>query len=298
MSIYRGSGVAIVTPYQDTEAREINYEVFRQLVERQIEAGTDAIIVAGTTGEASNQTDEEQIDLIRYCIEVVDQRVPVIAGAGSNDTRHGVNLSKECEAAGADALLSVTPYYLKTNQEGLYQHFAAIAKAVNIPIILYDVPGRTGMGIAPQTLRRLIDDFENIVGLKDATGNFNHAVDNLHYCGDQVDVYSGNDDTAVPLMSLGGQGVISVLANIAPKEVHDMIHAALDGDFAKARELQAKFKPLIDTLFCEPNPIPVKAALAIQGFEVGPTRLPLGQPQAETVNKLKEQMDELGLLNK
>lgn len=295
MTLFTGSGVAIVTPYKDTAEQEINFEVFSELIDFQIENGTDAIIVAGTTGEASTQSDEEQIALVKFCVDHVAGRVPVIAGAGSNDTRHGIKLTEACAAAGADGILSVTPYYLKTNQSGLISHFQAIAASVDIPIVLYDVPGRTGMSIAPESLAELVK-VDNIVALKDATGNFGHAVDNLHAAGDAVDVYSGNDDTVVPLISLGSKGVISVLANIAPRQVHDLTYSALAGDFETARQLQADLKPLIDVLFSEPNPIPIKEALRLLGYNVGPARLPLGEPSTATTENLLREMTALGLL--
>ncbi|MDK7195504.1 4-hydroxy-tetrahydrodipicolinate synthase [Aerococcus urinae] len=295
MSIYTGSGVALVTPYEDTAEKKVNFDVFKELIDFQIDTGTDALIIDGTTGEASTQTDEEQVEVIKFAVDYVNGRVPVIAGAGSNDTRHGVQLTKDCEAVGADAILSVTPYYLKTSQQGLIEHYHAIAGAVDIPVILYDVPGRTGMTIQPESLKELAK-VDNIVALKDATGNFNHSVDNLHAVGQSIDFYSGNDDTIVPLMSLGAKGVISVLANIAPKAVNQMTHAALKSDFKTARKIQADYKPLIDLLFAEPNPIPIKAAVALLGFNVGPTRLPLTAPDSELVEKIKAEMHSLGII--
>ncbi|AMB99047.1 4-hydroxy-tetrahydrodipicolinate synthase [Aerococcus urinaehominis] len=296
MAIYSGSGVAIVTPYNNDDQQSINYDVFKKMVDFQINNGTDAIIVAGTTGEASTQTDQEQIDLVKFTVDYVAGRVPVIAGAGSNDTRHGVALTKACGEAGADAILSVTPYYLKTNQSGLYKHFEQIANATDKDIILYDVPGRTGMSIAPETLGRLAQ-INNIVALKDATGDFSHAVANFGQIDSrQFAIYSGNDDVVVPLMSLGGRGVISVLANIAPQAVHEMTAAALNGDYAKASLIQVQYKKLTDILFQEPNPIPVKAALRLLGFEVGPVRLPLGEAEEATVQALEAEMKQLGLI--
>ena len=295
MSIYTGSGVALVTPYEDTAEKKVNFDVFKELIDFQIDAGTDALIIDGTTGEASTQTDEEQVEVIKFAVDYVNGRVPVIAGAGSNDTRHGVQLTKDCEAVGADAILSVTPYYLKTSQQGLIEHYHAIAGAVDIPVILYDVPGRTGMTIHPESLKELAK-VDNIVALKDATGNFNHSVDNLHAVGQSIDFYSGNDDTIVPLMSLGAKGVISVLANIAPKAVNQMTHAALKSDFKTARKIQADYKPLIDLLVAEPNPIPIEAAVALLGFNVGPTRLPLTAPDSELVEKIKAEMHSLGII--
>ena len=295
MAIFEGSGVAIVTPFKDTENQEINYEVLEELIEFQIANGTDSIIIAGTTGEASTLTDEEQLDLIRFTVEKVNGRVPVIGGAGSNDTRHGVGLTRAVEATGVDAILSVTPYYNKTSQKGLIEHYKAIANSVKVPIVLYNVPGRTGQNITPESLVELAK-IDNIVSLKDATGNFGQAVDNLRLLGDRLDIYSGNDDTIIPLMSLGAKGVISVLANIAPKATAEMTHAWLDGDIKKAAAMQAEYKELIDGLFVEPNPIPVKAGMQLLGFNVGPMRLPLTDADQAVIDRLAAAMKKVGLI--
>ena len=295
MAIFEGSGVAIVTPFKDTENQEINYEVLEELIEFQIANGTDSIIIAGTTGEASTLTDEEQLDLIRFTVEKVNGRVPVIGGAGSNDTRHGVGLTRAVEATGVDAILSVTPYYNKTSQKGLIEHYKAIANSVKVPIVLYNVPGRTGQNITPESLVELAK-IDNIVSLKDATGNFGQAVDNLRLLGDRLDIYSGNDDTIIPLMSLGAKGVISVLANIAPKATAEMTHAWLDGDIKKAAAMQAEYKELIDCLFVEPNPIPVKAGMQLLGFNVGPMRLPLTDADQAVIDSLAAAMKKVGLI--
>ena len=295
MAIFEGSGVAIVTPFKDTENQEINYEVLEELIEFQIANGTDSIIIAGTTGEASTLTDEEQLDLIRFTVEKVNGRVPVIGGAGSNDTRHGVGLTRAVEATGVDAILSVTPYYNKTSQKGLIEHYKAIANSVKVPIVLYNVPGRTGQNITPESLVELTK-IDNIVSLKDATGNFGQAVDNLRLLGDRLDIYSGNDDTIIPLMSLGAKGVISVLANIAPKATAEMTHAWLDGDIKKAAAMQAEYKELIDCLFVEPNPIPVKAGMQLLGFNVGPMRLPLTDADQAVIDRLAAAMKKVGLI--
>lgn len=295
MAIFEGSGVAIVTPFKDTENQEINYEVLEELIEFQIANGTDSIIIAGTTGEASTLTDEEQLDLIRFTVEKVNGRVPVIGGAGSNDTRHGVGLTRAVEATGVDAILSVTPYYNKTSQKGLIEHYKAIANSVKVPIVLYNVPGRTGQNITPESLVELAK-IDNIVSLKDATGNFSQAVDNLRLLGDRLDIYSGNDDTIIPLMSLGAKGVISVLANIAPKATAEMTHAWLDGDIKKAAAMQAEYKELIDCLFVEPNPIPVKAGMQLLGFNVGPMRLPLTDADQAVIDRLAAAMKKVGLI--
>jgi 4-hydroxy-tetrahydrodipicolinate synthase len=295
MAIFEGSGVAIVTPFKDTENQEINYEVLEELIEFHIANGTDSIIIAGTTGEASTLTDEEQLDLIRFTVEKVNGRVPVIGGAGSNDTRHGVGLTRAVEATGVDAILSVTPYYNKTSQKGLIEHYKAIANSVKVPIVLYNVPGRTGQNITPESLVELAT-LDNIVSLKDATGNFGQAVDNLRLLGDRLDIYSGNDDTIIPLMSLGAKGVISVLANIAPKATAEMTHAWLDGDIKKAAAMQAEYKELIDCLFVEPNPIPVKAGMQLLGFNVGPMRLPLTDADQAVIDRLAAAMKKVGLI--
>lgn len=295
MAIFEGSGVAIVTPFKDTENQEINYEVLEELIEFQIANGTDSIIIAGTTGEASTLTDEEQLDLIRFTVEKVNGRVPVIGGAGSNDTRHGVGLTRAVEATGVDAILSVTPYYNKTSQKGLIEHYKAIANSVKVPIVLYNVPGRTGQNITSESLVELAK-IDNIVSLKDATGNFGQAVDNLRLLGDRLDIYSGNDDTIIPLMSLGAKGVISVLANIAPKATAEMTHAWLDGDIKKAAAMQAEYKELIDCLFVEPNPIPVKAGMQLLGFNVGPMRLPLTDADQAVIDRLAAAMKKVGLI--
>lgn len=295
MAIFEGSGVAIVTPFKDTENQEINYEVLEELIEFHIANGTDSIIIAGTTGEASTLTDEEQLDLIRFTVEKVNGRLPVIGGAGSNDTRHGVELTRAVEATGVDAILSVTPYYNKTSQKGLIEHYKAIANSVKVPIVLYNVPGRTGQNITPESLVELAK-IDNIVSLKDATGNFSQAVDNLSLLGDRLDIYSGNDDTIIPLMSLGAKGVISVLANIAPKATAEMTHAFLDGDIKKAAAMQAEYKELIDCLFVEPNPIPVKAGLQLMGFNVGPMRLPLTDADQAVIDRLATAMKKVGLI--
>jgi 4-hydroxy-tetrahydrodipicolinate synthase len=295
MAIFEGSGVAIVTPFKDTENQEINYEVLEELIEFQIANGTDSIIIAGTTGEASTLTDEEQLHLIRFTVEKVNGRIPVIGGAGSNDTRHGVGLTRAVEATGVDAILSVTPYYNKTSQKGLIAHYKAIANSVKVPIVLYNVPGRTGQNITPESLVELAK-IDNIVSLKDATGNFSQAVDNLRLLGDRLDIYSGNDDTIIPLMSLGAKGVISVLANIAPKATAEMTHAFLDGDIKKAAAMQAEYKELIDCLFVEPNPIPVKAGMQLLGFNVGPMRLPLTDADQAVIDRLAAAMKKVGLI--
>ena len=284
MSLFRGSAVALVTPFN--EDGSVNFEELERLIEFQIENKTDALVICGTTGEASTMTDEEQVETIKFSVEKANGRVPVIAGAGSNDTRHGINLAKMCEDVGSDGLLEVTPYYNKTSQRGLYEHYKVIAEAVNIPIILYDVPGRTSMSIAPQTVKEL-SEIDNIVGLKDASGNLSYAAQVRQLVGEDFDVYSGNDDVVVPLMSIGGIGVISVLANIYPRLVHDMCQNFLDGNIKEAGRIQVNNKKLIDALFVEPNPIPIKAAMNMMGYNVGGLRLPLYEAADSTKELLK-----------
>lgn len=284
MSLFRGSAVALVTPFNGDGS--VNFEELERLIEFQIENKTDALVICGTTSEASTMTDEEQVETIKFSVEKANGRVPVIAGAGSNDTRHGINLAKMCEDVGADGLLEVTPYYNKTSQRGLYEHYKVIAEAVNIPIILYDVPGRTSMSIAPQTVKELAE-IDNIVGLKDASGNLSYAAEVRNLVGEDFDVYSGNDDVVVPLMSIGGAGVISVLANIYPRLVHDMCQNFFDGNIKEAGKIQVNNKKLIDALFVEPNPIPIKAAMNMMGYNVGGLRLPLYEAADSTKELLK-----------
>lgn len=293
MSIFTGAAVAIVTPFN--EDTTVNYEKLDKLIEYQIENGTDAIVICGTTGEASTLSHEEHIDVIKHCVKTVNKRVPVIAGTGSNSTDTAIYLSKEAEAAGADALLLVTPYYNKATQGGLYVHFKDTADAVNIPCILYNVPSRTGCNILPETAVKLAHDVKNIVAIKEATGNISQIAKLIQLADGCIDVYSGNDDQIVPIMSLGGLGVISVLSNVAPKQTHDMCQACLDGDFKKAAKMQLEALPLIDSLFSEVNPIPVKKALNLMGFEAGPLRKPLTEMEEAHTIILEENMKEYGI---
>lgn len=294
MAIFKGAGVAIVTPMY--ESGEVNYDQFAKLVEFQIENGIDAIIVCGTTGEASTLTHEEHLDVIRYCVKTVNGRVPVIAGTGSNCTETAVYLSKEAEAAGADGLLLVSPYYNKATQNGLYTHFKMIAEAVKIPILLYNVPGRTGCNILPETVVRLCKDVENIVGVKEASGNISQIAKLAAIAGGNVDIYSGNDDQIVPIMALGGLGVISVLANVAPAQTHEICQDYLDGKAASSRDKQLEALELCDALFCEVNPIPVKKALNLMGMEAGALRMPLTEMEPANVQKLEKAMKKYGIL--
>ncbi len=293
MSIFIGSGVAIVTPM--TKTGEVNYAKLEELLEYQIAGGTDSIIICGTTGESSTLTHEEHLEVIRFAIEKVHGRIPVVAGTGSNCTDTAIYLSTEAEKYGADALLLVTPYYNKATQKGLIAHFTKIANSVKLPVILYNVASRTGVNIAPETAAYLAKNVENIVGIKEASGNISQVAKIAQLAGDALDIYSGNDDQIVPLLSLGGKGVISVLANIAPKETHDIVAKFMAGDIAGSRELQLKALPLVNALFCEVNPIPVKTALNLMGWEVGPLRMPLSPMEDAHVEQLKAAMADFGI---
>ena len=266
-----GSGVALITPFDDNT---VNYKVLEELIEYQIANNTDAIIICGTTGEPSTMTESEKKEVIRFTVEKVNKRVPVIAGTGSNCTKTAIEMSKYAESIGVDALLIVTPYYNKTTQSGLIEHYKAIAKNVNIPIIMYNVPGRTGLNLAPSTVKES-SKIKNIVAVKEASGNFSQIAEIANLCGEDIYIYSGNDDQIVPVLSLGGIGVISVLANVAPNETHEIVAKFLDGKIKESRIIQLKLLPLINALFCEVNPIPVKEAVELMGFDVGNVRLPL-----------------------
>lgn len=294
MAVFKGAGVAIITPFH--EDGSVNYEVFAQQIDYQIENGTDAIIVCGTTGEAATLSHEEHLDVIRYCVKHVAGRIPVIAGTGSNCTETAIYLSTEAETAGVDGLLVVTPYYNKATQKGLYNHFKAVADSVSLPIILYNVPSRTGLNIAPDTLIKLCRDVKNIVGVKEASGNISQVAKIMSMADGCVDLYSGNDDQIVPLLSLGGIGVISVLSNVAPRQTHDICQKFFDGDVAGSCKLQLEALPLVDALFCEVNPIPVKTAVNLQGREAGPMRMPLSEMEPEHVKVLEAAMKGFGVL--
>ena len=293
MAIFKGAGVAIVTPM--TADGEVNYEVLGEMLEAQIAGGTDAIIICGTTGESATLSEEEHSAVIRYAIKKVNKRIPVIAGTGSNCTATAIKLSKEAEKDGADGLLLVTPYYNKATQKGLIAHYTAIAKAVSLPIILYNVPSRTGCNLQPETIAALVKNVKNIVGVKEASGNIAQIAKVKLLCGDDIDLYSGNDDQVVPILSLGGIGVISVLSNVAPKETHNMVMDYLNGDVEKARQMQLKAIPLIDALFSEVNPIPVKKAVNLMGWEAGPLRAPLTEMEASHAEVLKKNMKDFGI---
>lgn len=294
MAIFTGSGVAIVTPMR--EDGSVNYEKFTELVEFQIEGGTDAIIVCGTTGEASTMSHEEHLDVIRHCVEVVKGRVPVIAGTGSNCTETAVYLSQEAEKYGADGLLLVSPYYNKATQNGLYTHFKTVADSVKVPILLYNVPSRTGCNILPQTIVRLCRDCENIVGVKEASSNIVQIGQLAAMARGEVDIYSGNDDQIVPILSLGGKGVISVLANVAPRQTHEICARFFAGDVAGSRQMQLEAMDLCGALFCEVNPIPVKKALNLMGKGAGSLRLPLTDMEEANAARLEKAMREYGIL--
>ena len=294
MAIFKGAGVAIVTPFH--EDGSINYEKFAELVEEQIAGGTDAIIVCGTTGEASTLTHEEHLDLIRFCAERVDGRIPVIAGTGSNCTDTAVYLSTEAEKYGVDGLLLVTPYYNKATQNGLFAHFKKIADSVQLPILLYNVPSRTGCNILPETVVRLCTEVSNIVGIKEASGNISQVVKLMSLAQGRVDLYSGNDDQVVPLLSLGGLGVISVVSNVAPRQMHELCQKFFDGDTEGSAKEQLRAVELCDALFCEVNPIPVKTAMNLMGKNVGPLHMPLSEMEPAHVEVLQKALQGYGLL--
>ncbi|MEW9123931.1 MAG: 4-hydroxy-tetrahydrodipicolinate synthase [Thermotaleaceae bacterium] len=292
MGLFTGSGVAIVTPFQD---EKINYNKLEELLNWQVEQGTDAIIICGTTGEASTLTDAEHKEAIRFTVEKINGRIPVIAGTGSNDTAYAVELSRFAESVGADGLLVVTPYYNKATQKGLIAYYTAIADAVNIPIIIYNVPSRTGLNVLPTTIAQLAKH-PNIKGVKEASGNIAQVAEIARLVPQDFYIYSGNDDMVVPLMSLRGSGVISVVANIAPKDTHDMVQKFLDGDVAGACAQQLAMKPLIDALFIEVNPIPVKTAVNLMGFEAGSLRPPLTEMENAHLEVLRAEMLAYGLI--
>lgn len=294
MAIFKGAGVAIVTPMKDN--LDVNYDKLEELVNEQIAGGTDAIIITGTTGEASTMTEEEHLDVIRACVDFTKHRIPVIAGTGSNCTRTAVYLSQEAQKAGADGLLIVTPYYNKATQQGLIAHYTTIAESVKLPIIMYNVPGRTGCNLLPQTVAHLFQNVENIVGLKEATGNIAQASKTMDLTDGKLDMYSGEDGIILPLLAIGALGVISVWSNVAPADVHNLCQSFFDGDLKTARQLQRKGLSLVDALFSEVNPIPVKKALNLMGKEAGSLRPPLCEMSGEGTQKLEAAMKEYGIL--
>ncbi len=294
MAIFEGAGIAITTPFKADGS--VDYDKFTEQIEYQIANSTDAIIVCGTTGEASTLSHEEHLDVIRHCAKVVNKRIPVIAGTGSNCTETAIYLSQEAEKAGVDGILVVSPYYNKATQNGLYEHFKMVADNVKIPMILYNIQGRTGVNIAPETIARLHRDVKNIVGVKEASGNISQVAKIMHLTEGKIDLYSGNDDQIVPILSLGGKGVISVLSAVAPKQTHDIVALYLEGKVKEAAELQLKAIPLCDALFCEVNPIPVKMALKLQGRDLGVLRMPLTEMEPEHAAVLEEEMKKFGIL--
>lgn len=294
MAIFTGSGVAIVTPMKDN--LEVNYDKLEELIDFHVKGGTDCIVIAGTTGEGATLSMEEHRNVIRAAVEFTRHRIPVVAGTGSNCTKTAIQLTQEAEVDGADGALIVTPYYNKATQTGLIKHYSQIASETKLPIILYNVPGRTGCNIQPETVATLVRENENIVGLKEATGNMAQASKTMYLCDGKLDLYSGEDGLVVPLMAIGGIGVISVIANIAPQQTHDMCASYMAGDREKALELQMKSLPLVDALFSEVNPIPVKRALNLLGMEVGSLRAPLCEMSDANAAVLKQAMVEYGLL--
>ena len=292
MSIFKGSGVAIITPFNENG---IDYEKLRELLEWHIKESTDAIVICGTTGEATTMTEQEKKDAIKFTVDVVNKRIPVIAGTGSNDTLYAVELSQYAERVGADGLLLVTPYYNKTTQEGLIHHYNSIANKTTLPIILYNVPSRTGLNILPETCLEL-SKTENIVAIKEASGNISQIAKIAALCGNNLSIYSGNDDQNIPILSLGGIGAISVLSNVAPRFTHNMIYDFLNGNIEKARFAQLQSLELIESLFCEVNPIPVKTALNMMGYNFGKPRLPLIDMSKSGKQHLKKSLENFNLL--
>lgn len=294
MAIFKGAGVALITPFNEDET--VNYDMLGELIERQIAGKTDAIIVCGTTGEPATMTEDEKLAVIKYAVKKTAGRIPVIAGTGGNATRVVIDFSKKAEALGVDGLLVVTPFYNKATQNGLYAHYKEVAKSVSLPIIMYNVPSRTGCNIAPETAVRLARDYENIVGIKEASGNISQVAKLAKQAGGILDIYSGNDDQVIPILSLGGIGVISVLSNVAPKAAHDMVMEYLEGDRKKAAALQLDYLDLINALFCEVNPIPVKGAMNLMGYNVGKLRLPLTEIEDAHRELVKKCLKEAGLI--
>ena len=293
MAIFTGAGVAIVTPMK--ENGDVNFEKLGEILEEQIKEGTDSIVICGTTGESSTLTHEELLETIKYTIDKVNKRIPVIAGTGSNCTETAIYLSTEAEKYGADGVLLVTPYYNKATQKGLIEHYTKIANSIKIPVILYNVPSRTGINIQPKTVAYLVEHVENIVGIKEASGDIAQVAEMAALTKGKLDIYSGNDNQIVPLLSLGGKGVISVLSNVAPRFTHDMVEKYLNGDVKGSCDMQLEAMPLISALFSEVNPIPVKAAMNLMGMEVGPLRSPLTEMEEANKEKLKEEMVKFGL---
>lgn len=297
MAIFKGTATAIITPFHDDAEQSVNYDAFADFIDYQIASGIDAIVVCGSTGEAATMTEEEHLAVCKFCIEHVNHRVPVIAGSGSNCTRTAVALSKTIAGYGADALLVVSPYYNKGTQEGMYQHFRTVAEAVpGTRIIMYNVPSRTGGNIQPETAARAVKEIPNIVGIKEASGNISQVVKLMSITDGNIDLYSGDDDQTVPMMAMGGLGVISVVSNVAPKQMHEMTADFLAGDVAGAAALQRHLETLFEDLFSEVNPIPVKKAVNLLGYKAGPLRMPLTEMTPGKAQKLEEDMRALGLI--
>ena len=291
MSLFKGAGVALVTPF--SKDKSVNYEELGRLIEYQIAGGTDAIIVCGTTGEPVTMTEEERLSVIAHTVKVVNGRIPVIAGSGGNSTENVMCFSKKTQDLGVDGLLVVTPYYNKATQNGLYEHYKSLAEVVDIPIIMYNVPSRTGLNMLPDTAARLGKEFDNIVGMKEASGNISQVADLVKKAEGSLDIYSGNDDQILPILSLGGSGVISVLSNIAPRDTHDIVMEYLNGNIQKALELQLRYLELIHALFCEVNPIPVKKALEYLEFDTKVRRMPLTEMEGKNALRLKREMEKI-----
>ncbi|WP_434565366.1 4-hydroxy-tetrahydrodipicolinate synthase [Thermoanaerobacterium thermosaccharolyticum] len=293
MPVFKGSGVALVTPFTEDG---VNFNKLEELLEWHIKEGTDAVIICGTTGESSTMTEKERMDAIKFAVDKVAGRIPVIAGTGSNSTKHSIELSQYASSVGADALLVITPYYNKTTQAGLVKHFTEIAKNVDKPIIIYNVPSRTGMNVKPETYLEICKNADNVVGVKEASSDIVQIAEIARIMGNKFEIYSGNDDQVVPILSLGGIGVISVTANIVPKKIHDMVMLYLNGDIEAARKLQLELNPLNSAMFIETNPIPIKTAMNLMGFGVGPLRLPLVDMSEKNLDTLKSTLKEYGLL--
>lgn len=293
MAIFTGAGVAIVTPMKDDY--EVNYEKLDEILEDQIAGGTDCIVICGTTGESATLTEKEHLETIRFTIDKVNHRIPVIAGTGSNSTATAVQMSEEAAQVGADGILLVTPYYNKATQKGLIGHYTTVANAAKVPAVLYNVPSRTGCSMSADTIAHLVKNVEYIVGVKEASGNISHVAETIEKCDGKIDIYSGNDDQIVPILSLGGKGVISVLSNIAPRETHDIVELFMNGKIEESRRLQLKALPLVRALFSEVNPIPVKAAMNLMGMEVGPLRMPLTEMEEAHKKVLADEMVKFGL---
>ena len=293
MSIFKGAGVAIITPMNEDET--VNYDKLKELIDYQIDNGTDCIVICGTTGESATLSEEEHIETIRAAVSFANKRIPVVAGAGSNSTKTAIYLSQEAQKAGADGLLLVTPYYNKTAQKGLIEHYTAVAASVDLPIILYSVKSRTGVNIEPDTAVTLAKTCDNIVGIKEASGDISQIATLMQKAEGCIDLYSGNDDQVVPILSLGGIGVISVLSNICPQDTHKMVSSFLEGDVETSRAIQLRALPLIHALFCEVNPIPVKTACNMLGWNVGKTRMPLCEMEPAHADLLRKAMKEYGL---